>query len=334
MQHNRFIDVLKGFCMLMVVATHYAFSVEETKKLLFPFWVDMAVPIFMIISGFVYFKSFERRGINSLEEAYRPQSVVPKMMRYTCPFVLIFVFQLVLDAVMGIRYEGLVILKMLFTGAHGPGSYYYPVMMQFIFLYPIIFLLVKRNPFKGLLLCGAVNLSYEVLKWAYGLNETAYRLLVFRYILVIAYGCYLATAEYKPKKWLSVASFVVGLAFILATGYGGYQPVTLAFWTSTCFVAVLYVMPLAMLMITKCHFGFAPLELLGKASYHIFLVQMVYYTVAPCLYDRIASRPLQFLASMAICLVGGVAFYYLESPLSNRMIGAAKKRLAAKKSLA
>lgn len=51
------IDYMKAIAIMLVVITH-TYQVRGTYKSLLligrPFWIDMAVPIFMILSGFTY----------------------------------------------------------------------------------------------------------------------------------------------------------------------------------------------------------------------------------------------------------------------------------------
>ena len=47
---QRSVDFLKGICILLVIFTHCTWTEAERLKYLFPFWVDMAVPVFMILS--------------------------------------------------------------------------------------------------------------------------------------------------------------------------------------------------------------------------------------------------------------------------------------------
>lgn len=68
------IDFVKGICILFIIITHYTWEEAERLKYLFPFWIDMAVPIFMVVSGFVYTKSFQKNHINTIENAYRVDS--------------------------------------------------------------------------------------------------------------------------------------------------------------------------------------------------------------------------------------------------------------------
>lgn len=58
-ERYRSVDFIKGICILFIIITHHSWSKAEMSKYLFPFWIDMAVPLFMIISGFVYSESYK-----------------------------------------------------------------------------------------------------------------------------------------------------------------------------------------------------------------------------------------------------------------------------------
>lgn len=318
LKHGRekMVDVLKGLCILLVCFTHYAWSDEECSAMLFPWWVDMAVPIFMVLSGYVYARSADKKGINSLSQAYDFRELLSKLLRFTVPVIPVFIATVVLDNQKHgqIPYD---ILDTFLQGGRGPGSYYYPVMVQTIFILPIIQTIVKRYEEKGLLLCLAANFVYEVLHVAYMMPVACYRLLMFRYIFVLAAGCYLALDKKLPIV-LSLLMLCGGALFIWETQHGGYQPRFLIHWISTSFAASMLIVPVVWLIVRFCKFGFWPLELLGKASYNIFLVQMLYYySIAAEVYQKFESRKQQLLVSMAICVCVGVLYYFLETPLTK-----------------
>ena len=66
---NRTLDILKGLAVVIVLITHYAWTREQRLIPIFPYLIDMAVPVFMIISGYVGALSFHRHGIDSLIDA-------------------------------------------------------------------------------------------------------------------------------------------------------------------------------------------------------------------------------------------------------------------------
>ncbi len=312
-----FLDVLKGICIIMIIITHYKWTKIERNILLFPFWVNMAVPIFMIISGYVYAKSYSRKSIDTLKEAYSPRNMVNKIIRFSVPFIVILAIEIAVRTnVLEINFK--MLIKSFLIGGYGPGSYYYPVMIQFVLIFPIIYFVIRKYDFNGLIICGGINAVFEVFQRIIGLNEEIYRLLLFRYILLIAFGCYLNVGIRKIRKIEYLLSFILGSIYIWVVCYTNYIPKVIIYWSSTSFIAGLFVIPITAVLIKNVNFKFYLLEILGKASYNIFLVQMVYYLiVCNYIYEFFHSRSLQVFISIILCLSGGVIFYYIETPVTN-----------------
>ena len=105
----------------------------------------MAVPIFMIISGYVYSLSFQRHDVNCISKAYGVKNTLTKSIRYTIPFAVIFIVEIIVYIIKSGKIDDPIsILYIFLRGADGPGSYYYPILIQFIFLFPIIFFIIKN----------------------------------------------------------------------------------------------------------------------------------------------------------------------------------------------
>lgn len=156
------------------------------------------------------------------------------------------------------------------------------------------------------------------------MNEECYRLLIFRYVLLLSIGCYLALYdELKSthKLIISIISCIIGFTFILSYFYLGYEPIILRYWTKTSILAVLYIIPFICLFIRKGKVvKFFPLEIIGKASYHIFLTQMLWYSGGlKKLSSKLENRFLLLLASVFICLIVGTIFHFVENPISNKI---------------
>lgn len=66
-----------------------------------------------------------------------------------------------------------------------------------------------------------------------------------------------------------------------------------------------------------------PIGYLGKASYHIYFAQMIYYYLSWYYYtsgifiDFTHNRIVSFLIGSMICVVFGILFYIVESKLSK-----------------
>lgn len=317
------LDTIKGVCIIFIIVTHWEWEAEERLCGLFPLWIDMAVPIFMIISGYVYAFSFKRNQVNELKEAYRLPFVYKKALRYVIPFTIAYLIEILIKilkyALLGSPLSITEAIITYIDGGVGPGSYYFPIMMQFIFVFPLIYFLIKDNPKRGLCLCFLFNLLYEVLQRAYALNDGTYRLLLFRYIFLIGAGCFLYLYPGRLKRRWLIASFLVGLSYILLVSYTDYEPKIIIYWTGTSFMAALYIIPIFYLLIEKWgQKGCKALAALGRASFNIFLAQMVYYCDASqYIRELAASRAASLCINLVVCITAGMLFYMIESKITR-----------------
>ncbi|MBQ9539294.1 MAG: acyltransferase family protein [Treponema sp.] len=321
---NRFIDVLKGFCIVAVVFTHVEWSGEQTRKLLFPFWIDMAVPFFMLVSGYVYAKSFVKNKVEDLDSAYSRKYLLKNSIRYTLPFFAAYMLELAWRFLTR-KSSGLKEVKDFFitavfgflSGGYGPGSYYYPEMMQIMFLFPIIYILVKKFSFKGVIIVTAATLFFELLKIPFGVQEGTYRLLLFRYFMLLAFGAYFA---FKKMNWKMWGLSVLGLAFILLFRYTDYKPKIFFWWTGTSMLPVLFIVPVFGFLVEK-KLSLPPMEEIGRASYNIFLTQLVYFSsISGIIAGRLGHDVwLEALVSVAICVPVGILFYELEHRITRKV---------------
>lgn len=321
MKRNNFLDVLKGICILLVILTHFDWVEPERLKYLFPFWMNPAVPIFMIISGYVFAESFKRKDVSTFKEAYNLKGIVDKVIRYTVPLIIIYAIEVPVKLIalrQPIRISELV--TQFFLGGYGPGSYYYPYMIEFIFLFPLIYFAIKKWDFRGLVLCGAANIFYEVIKVPMGMTAGVFRLIVLRYIFAIAFGCYISMGKMKLKKWMGIASFIFGAVFIYIVCYTGYKPVFFYRWSRTSMLAVFYIAPIAYLLITRCKWECKPLALMGKASYNIFFAQMAFFHIVNSVIDGIPGTPIPMLITYVCCIALGILFYKIETPITKKVL--------------
>lgn len=335
MKRNNFLDVLKGICILLVILTHFEWTEAQELKYLLPFWMSPCVPIFMITSGYVYSKSYVRKEISSFEKAYNPKGLIDKIIRYSVPMFIVYAIVIYLRIYVFEHEMGTKDIILQFTkGGYGPGCYYFPFMIQFVLLFPLIYLIIKNWDFKGLVFCGVANIIYEIIKLSFDLSYTAYRLLLFRYIFAIALGCFFAVGKFKIKKWMGILSFIVGVSYLYVMCYTDYEPIVFKWWYKTSIFAVLFIAPIIYLLITKCTIGFKPLALLGKASYNIFFAQMVIFYISENISlagDGTYGVPVgikPMLMTYALCIVVGLIFYAIETPITKFVLSINNKIFA------
>lgn len=332
---NHTIDVLKGLCIILIIITHFDWKEGVRLEYGFPFWVDMAVPLFMIISGYAYSLSYNKQGIENYSDAYDLYSLVKKITRYTVPYLVTIMIELSIIFFMNIKipdhYTGFVpggimsLIRVIAAGGQGPGSYYYPIMIQFIFVFPVIYFCIKEYNSLGFIFCLILNCVYEVIKTCYELNEDTYRLLLFRYIMLISYGAFLYRNRDKQMRLIIYVPFcIIGICYIVANQYFRWELAFVPYWGGTCFVAGMFLLPLAY-MLLSIKMSSHVLETVGKASFNIYLTQMVffyfYYSIdISALGIYIKNDFIRFLICLAINILVGTLFYIIERPVTSNLI--------------
>lgn len=311
MKRNHFFDVLKGIAIILVIITHYWWSDYERQFFLFPFLIDMAVPVFMLITGRFWALSIISKYDNPWG-GWRLNYLSKKILSFGVPFLFAFLVEFIAYTIF-YGLDGTFSLYTLLRGGNGPGSYYFPVLIQLLFIFPLILYVIDKWDYFGLWICFIANFLYEFVIAAYQMNEECYRLLVFRYIFVIAAGIYHAIGKKKIPLKTKLIAFLFGVAFIVLTYYYEYQLSMFNYWTTTCLISCLYIIPIFSFFCRvgkSVKIGF--LELIGRASYSIFLVQMVYfYCLDNFVYEIVQSTFMRLLINCTIIIIAGLIFNFM-----------------------
>lgn len=318
------LDVYKGIAILFVIVTHYGWTSQQRLQLLFPFWIDMAVPMFMVITGFVSAYSFQKRN-QDLKVAYNPREILCKWLRFVIPYSAVYMVQYVVGTLLAKESFSLTtMIKGFLVGGSGPGGYYTPVMIQVVIIIPIIYHVIKKFKTKGLCLCFIANVLFEIVKTLIYMEPGIYRLCSLRYVFILSYGCYLYILQTEKsitgKLWYYIAG-CLGVAYIVIFEYTNVKPMITDQWTTTSVFAVFFIVPLMMHLIQLDGVHNRVLELLGKASFNIFLMQMLYYWgLVRKVYAYVPNTVLRLGVNVLICCVLGVVFYKIENPITRRII--------------
>lgn len=108
------------------------------------------------------------------------------MIRFLVPFFTICLIEIIL---LSIEDKNINLPRIFLLGAYGPGSYYVPIMLQLLVIFPVIYMLVARNAKLGIFVAGIANLLFEVGVEVLKMDKYYYRLSIGRYLLLIAFGC-------------------------------------------------------------------------------------------------------------------------------------------------
>lgn len=79
------IDYMKALCMIIIVLEHSGTNLGP----LVPLLIRLAVPILMVITGYNFCLSFNRRHMD-IKTYYNPPNIIKKLSRIYSPWLLFF----------------------------------------------------------------------------------------------------------------------------------------------------------------------------------------------------------------------------------------------------
>ena len=203
------IDYIKGLCILFVVWTH-CMNRGELSNILFPYWGDTAVPIFIIIQVFHYYK----KGVS-----VRMPSVPKLWKRIMKPYIMMVALMFIVQFFMYYDMTDGTFSPTLYWEKRGPGSYYIFIYIEMAFVIPLFAPLFRKFSTKWLLVIFLI-LS-QVVEIACSLThcpDNIYRIVFFRYIFLIFIGYLLATKGLELNK-LTITAGIFSMLFLYLFAY-------------------------------------------------------------------------------------------------------------------
>lgn len=324
-ERNLQIDLIKAFAIFSVILIH---SVSETTlfatDMIFYAW--QAVPLFIICSGIVWYLSFVKHGA-TLQKAYSLHYFKSKFGRLIIPFLVIFLVDLIY-----IRYTGMPFnlnhivsrVEWLQPPISGAGDYYLALVWQLIFLAPILCYCFNKKPIWTVACLFIGNFVFELA--GSRIPFDFYYFSICRYLATFALGLVLAhninvNQGWKIKSKMNLFLLILGLVsavylyFFVNTTTPGFRPewrtqnIYGSFYPALMVMIVLSVTPL-----TRFAEGlFGKISVFGRASYHIFLVQILYFGFGVFRLFGASTELWGVLVNLAVTFSVGLAFYAADS---------------------
>ncbi len=283
----------------------------------------MAVPVFIIISGYNSASHFLRCNNPSLKELYSPIPLIKKILWLLLPYTILFVFEgSATGQFLYIEDIG-TLLSVYFTGGFYNGlhgGFYLLCLITLIFIMPAMSKLIYARPKMGLFLMFSANVLFEEIVSLTQMPEDAYRLLVFRYLFMAAVGIYMGFG-YRLNAGILVLFFAAGFTYLTLNDYFYYRSSIVIYWRNTGVWATIYVIPIVYLLFKYCRNAKIPgafgtlLSFIGRSTWHIFLFQMLYYRIHWNRYFGYMDVWANIVFNVVISLLAGCAFASLESRL-------------------
>lgn len=158
-RRNGLLDLIKLICISMVLITHIKWSEMERNCLIFPYIINMAVPVFLTISMYIRTKQSLSEESGSV---FKWKNMAASVFNIIIPFLFFIVSEILMALIFrynGIAteylpdYEFLVSVKKFLVwtllGGAGPGGYYFLIIIQLILIFPLLNLLFRKNSVGG-----------------------------------------------------------------------------------------------------------------------------------------------------------------------------------------
>ena len=306
------IDVLKGLAALSVVVTH-SLSVEELIGSWAVFHVWQAVPVFIVLTAVNASISFGRQRARGAAHLFTATYVRRRGSRILIPFAVAWLFALLIGMRGGdLRFGPETLLLQL---PHpGPGNYYVSLALALTAIAPLVYVGYRRRPGLTLGALFAIDIAFELLAAqtsAFITHPFLYSVAFPRYLAVFGLGFFIVDERVSNRlKWtVLVAGSAFSVVYLLLGNSGAWAPPFLATWRTQNVLAAFYPALLVALgsryiAASSNNWLYRGLTLIGRASYHVFLAQMVYFMVVP------QSKSETLVLNLVVCTLLGVGFYY------------------------
>lgn len=311
------IDVTKGLAIVSVILLHaFERSILNDTYAIYHIW--QAVPVFMVLMGVNLGMDLTGRK-PELSSLYTRKYFRKKAERILFPLLWVYVLSILAGLVWLLLYNQ---DKLEFSGYNfigllpltGPGNYFVTLILQTILLFPVIDYLFQRQPSLTVILLIVLEILFLI--WSSHVHfsliqDYLYSAALPRYFSAIALGLVLSRVMLQPFK---SNVFLLFLFIAAASGLYLYRMVyaglevnymtsewqTQSVLTFGYAAAIVWVLFKALPIYSENKL-LQLLAALGKASYHIFLIQIIYF--------GLFSKESSVLQGLVVCLLAGYLFY-------------------------
>lgn len=350
------VDFLKTFAIAFVIIDH-----SVLRVLLWgagaELWERMSIPIFLIILGFNMGNSFARKGHQYLSELYSWEYFKRKFWRFIFPYIILYIVSTTAGFIIYEEnftdtfndnwfLEYIVYQKTLFEG---PGNWFIPVLFQSILLLPLMYKIFSVVPRLSLILCFIIEICFHLFLFAFvgklnsmedWLIEINFRYIILLYLSAIGMGFWFSRDHdlFSKKNLFVWILFPIAVIYMVAWQFFDYRleidgsGIVRGDYNYFTFIYAAFIILIVMKVLPKNPKNMVSkfFTTIGRASFHIYLVQDVYFAITYATQgtgvktvdnicgisfgDPILELFLMFL-NWGICISVGVFWLFIENTI-------------------
>lgn len=277
MERDESYDFIKGIAILAVIIYHSLTFTGLANKNEIQYTLGHAVPIFLTITIYLYFKKFGRNIDSNINFRRLFKNLI-------FPFFISQLITIPIALKYGISYKSIIE-----TFGCGAGTYYILVYLQTIYLSKTEFRLGQYN-WK---FCGVVLLIFHLLSeiiFTYiQLPEYIYRLLCTRYLFLffIAYLLYRKDILYKFRHVIAlcvIGGLILQYINCECANHLGLYP-SLGFPSQKFYTNFITLVIIITIKALYPYFRFKPIIKIGRYSNYLFIIQLTFFPAMLYLID-------------------------------------------------
>lgn len=322
------IDYIKAICIFMVIITHCEIHERMGKVLLMPFYVDLAVPCFLMLSGFTLSGRMKKRFDLQNDNKIGGYDILHDCMPIIIPYTVAYLVIITMKWLIGNRYTIQNLLYLYVTGSVGTGGYFVIIYLQIILVFPVIYRLVVDLKGKGIIICIGCNILFEIFVQMVaqrGIDMLPfYRLCFVRYLSAVVAGICLHFERPKNHKFFRKSMLALGMVYIIGYAYLDWKIPAVTYWAHSSFYTTLFIFPIVSWIINnksnrESKLG-KYLSLIGQNSFYIFCVQMAFFTSRYALHLGNAPTWLMCVIALLLCTSIGVLYGKICKRIMSRIL--------------
>ncbi len=339
------IDAIKGIAIIFVVIMH-TMPIDLEDQIYLGFHLQQAVPLFCLLFGFNYARSRNSDQRVNLSKLLSKTYFLDRFKRILIPFFITFAFSLLL----GLIFQKLVLRPTIIIGIFpftGLGNYFISFILEMIVLSPFLYFIYRKSPIFFLIGMYVVEFIFDIVVRqlpVFSQDMMFYSCCVVGFFSFVALGFWLSDNQKiiaRRNLFILILVPVSVLYLILYHGFDLQFPffvsnalnenLFMSFYTGFIFLLLYNLLP------KKVTSRLGHLyQLIGQASYHIFLVQILFFglmTLVPDFWiqwnmEQFGILVIKFIVSVGICLSVGLAFYFLDKKLQNLLFKSHKNNIS------
>jgi hypothetical protein len=295
---------------------------------------QQVIPIFIIIMSFNLSLALQRRTYSTLKQYYSLIEMKKKFRRYFIPYIFIFLISLIFGLIFYLMKNRQILylnfrLFMGYLPINGPGNYFIALILQMILFFPLLFIFYKYNRNICLIVGFLLAFLCEIFN-NFGINGIWYYDSLVRFFPHIILGIWISdlylASQLKNKYFLIFGIFSGFYLIFISQFENGYlegfrffpdtaiQNLLASGWSALILIIGLLYLPQVNNFITK------PMAIIGKASYHIFLIQIVYFGLFGAFglkfhsfFDLFSINNIIYVGiSFSLVILCGIGFYFFD----------------------